>query len=141
MGPEGPRQEQADVLPWMEGPGWAVTPMHRSAFLILDSGEQLTLDTPLLIGRAPAQIPNLPPSTLYAWADLSRTMSKTHALLEWTGTAVTVTDLGSTNGTALTAGEDVTSPLLPFHPHQIGHGGRIRLGDRIVQVQVIGDPR
>ena len=139
--PLAPHPEQAGALPWMEGPGWTVTPIRRSALLLLDSGEQLTLDTPLLIGRAPAQIPNLPTSTLYAWADLSRTISKTHALLEWTGSAVTVTDLGSTNGTALATDQDVSSTLLPFHPHQVGNGAQIRIGDRAIQVQLVGDPR
>ncbi|WP_345063698.1 FHA domain-containing protein [Leifsonia kafniensis] len=139
--PRASRQEQSGVLPWMQGPGWAVTPIRRSALLVLDSGEQLTLDTPLLIGRAPAQIPNLPSSTLYAWADLSRTISKTHALIEWSGTAVTVTDLGSTNGTTLAADDDVSDPLLPFHPHRVGNGAQIRIGDRAIHVQLIGDPR
>ena len=108
--------------------------------LILDSGEQLSLDRPVLIGRSPTQLPTLPVSTLYAWADLSRTISKTHALLEWTGTAVKVTDLGSTNGTAISSPTDSRTLLFPFQPQHVGPGGRIELGDRVVQVDV-GDPR
>ncbi len=107
------------------------------ALIDLDSGEQLALHDALFIGRAPRHPAGRSSGALYAWADLSRTISKTHALVEWTGTAVQVTDLGSTNGTACAASGTASLSLLPFHPTLLPDDAQVQLGDRTLRIQTI----
>lgn len=106
--------------------------------VVLDSGERLSLDQALFIGRAPTQLPNLPSGTLFAWADLSRTISKTHVMIEWTGDAVTVTDLGSTNGTAFVDDDAEAEPLRPFESVRFDQAAELTLGDRSLWVHIGG---
>lgn len=100
----------------------------------LDSGQRFSLETALVLGRSPSA-PADAPAAVYQWADLSRTLSKSHARLEWDGRLVWVTDLGSTNGTALrTAG--APQQLLPHQRTPIPGDATLELGDRIVTVRV-----
>ncbi|MFH8251284.1 FHA domain-containing protein [Microbacterium sp. B2969] len=102
----------------------------------LDSGERLPLAIPLVLGRNPSA-PADAPADEYRWADLSRTLSKSHARLEWDGRLVWVTDLGSTNGTALRTG-GAAQPFLAFQRTPIPPGAILELGDRVVTVRVPG---
>lgn len=100
----------------------------------LDSGQRFSLETALVLGRSPSA-PADAPAAVYQWADLSRTLSKSHARLEWDGRLVWVTDLASTNGTALrTAG--ASQPLLPYQRTPVPADAVLELGDRIVTVRV-----
>ncbi|MET0735629.1 MAG: FHA domain-containing protein [Microbacterium sp.] len=98
----------------------------------LDSGERLPLDAALILGRNPAA-PADAPATVYQWPDLSRTLSKSHARLEWNGKSVWVTDLGSTNGTLLRA-DGRTQALVPFQRTPLPPDAILELGDRVVTV-------
>ncbi len=101
--------------------------------LELDSGQRLSLDSALIIGRNPTA-PADAPADVYRWADLSRTLSQSHARLEWDGRFVWVTDLASTNGTALrTAG--ASQELLPFQRTPIPGEVELELGDRVITVR------
>ena len=100
----------------------------------LDSGQRLALDSPLILGRNPSS-PVDAPAEVYRWADLSRTLSKSHARLEWDGRLVWVTDLSSTNGTFVrTAG--APQALLPHQRTPLSAEAILELGDRIVTVRV-----
>jgi hypothetical protein len=83
--------------------------------LVLDSGQRVSLSGGLLIGRNPSNAVGSIQHELLALPDLSRTLSKTHALIEWAGGEIWVTALGSTNGTALlgTAERDAAGEALP----------------------------
>lgn len=99
----------------------------------LDSGQRFSLEVPLVLGRNPSA-PADAPADEYRWADLSRTLSKSHARLEWDGRLVWVTDLGSTNGTVLrTAG--APQPLLAFQRTPLPADATLELGDRVVAVR------
>ena len=88
---------------------------------------------PLVLGRNPSA-PTDAPADAYRWTDLSRTLSKSHALLEWDGRLLWVTDLGSTNGTALrTSG--ARQPLLPHQRTPLPAEATLELGDRVVTVR------
>lgn len=106
----------------------------RAALVELDSGQRLALTSALILGRTPVAEPDAPAS-VYQWSDLSRTLSKSHARLEWDGQLVWITDLGSTNGTFLRAGR-TPQQLLPFQRTPLPAAATLELGDRIVNVRV-----
>lgn len=101
--------------------------------LLLDSGERLTLDTALVLGRDPSA-PADAPAEVYRWADMSRTLSKSHVRLEWDGRQVWVTDLGSTNGTFV-RGAGASTPLLPNQRTPVPTDVVLEIGDRTLTVR------
>lgn len=112
----------------------ALPGLTRSApVVVLDSGQTFSLDSPLVLGRNPAA-PVDAPAQLHRWVDLSRTLSKSHARLEWDGRLAWVTDLGSTNGTILQAA-GVPHPLLPFQRTPLPAEATLELGDRVIIVK------
>lgn len=106
--------------------------IRRPALVELDSGERLALETVLVIGRAPAAEAD---SRAHQWADLSRTLSKSHVRLEWDGEGLWATDLGSTNGTAI-QGPDEEHPLPAWQRTRVSDGTRLNVGDRHLIVRV-----
>lgn len=117
-------------------PARRVAPAHgfvRPAVVELDSGERLQLAASLIVGRDPLA-PVDAPAAVHRWSDLSRTLSKSHARLEWDGTQVWAIDLGSTNGTFV--GDDAGErELPPLQRIPIAGGTRLRLGDRHLTVR------
>jgi hypothetical protein len=104
----------------------------RPALVTLDSGQRLPLESSLVIGRSPVATPDAP-SPVFQWPDLSRTLSKSHARLEWDGHRAWITDLGSTNGTALrTAAGD--QPLIAHQRTPLPPDALLALGDRTLTV-------
>ncbi|ODT40254.1 MAG: hypothetical protein BGO45_16570 [Microbacterium sp. 71-36] len=101
--------------------------------LLLDSGERLTLDTALVLGRDPSA-PADAPAEVYRWADMSRTLSKSHVRLEWDGRQMWVTDLGSTNGTFV-RGAGASTPLLPHQRTPVPTDVVLEIGDRTLTVR------
>ncbi|MCC4247650.1 FHA domain-containing protein [Microbacterium testaceum] len=101
--------------------------------LLLDSGERLTLDTALVLGRDPSAPPDAP-AEVYRWADMSRTLSKSHVRLEWDGRQMWVTDLGSTNGTFV-RGAGASTPLLPHQRTPVPTDVVLEIGDRTLTVR------
>ncbi|WEO77910.1 FHA domain-containing protein [Cryobacterium sp. SO2] len=98
--------------------------------IVLDNDQSQQVDTSLLIGRRPDNRTGDEVHPLFAWTDLSRTMSKSHALVTWSGTLLWVTDLGSANGTTLVTYSGERRPLLPGQPTAAAPGWRVELGDR-----------
>jgi hypothetical protein len=101
--------------------------------LLLDSGERLSLDAALILGRAPAATADAP-AEVYRWADMSRTLSKSHVRLEWDGRQVWVIDLGSTNG-VFVRGDGSSTPLLPHQRTPVPTGVVLEIGDRTLTVR------
>lgn len=101
--------------------------------LLLDSGERLTLDTALILGRAPSA-PADAPAEVYRWADMSRTLSKSHVRLEWDGRQVWVIDLGSTNG-VFVRGDGAATPFLPHQRTPVPTGVVLEIGDRTLTIR------
>jgi hypothetical protein len=109
-------------------------PPADSVSLVFDTGERLEVATTLLVGRAPVN-PDGGTHPLLPLPDLSRTVSKTHALLEWSGSVLWVTDLGSSNGTALVSPDGERQLLLPGLRGAAAAGWAVELGDRRVTVR------
>jgi len=89
------------------GAARAAGDVRPSVGIVLESGERYQIDRSLVIGRNPVDPVVGADRPLLAWPDLSRRLSKTHVLLEWSGNVLWVTDLNSLTGTTLvTAGGD-----------------------------------
>lgn len=106
--------------------------------LTLDNGQAYSLLGPTVLGRNPArddaavralQVP-----------DLSRTISKSHALLEPQGGVLWVTDLGSMNGTAVALDGGALEPLPPHTRTVVRMGSTIEFGDRTATITSAGAP-
>ncbi|MDJ0350053.1 FHA domain-containing protein [Cryobacterium sp. PH29-G1] len=98
--------------------------------IVLDSGQTQQVRTTLLIGRRPANQPGGAQHPLFPWTDMSRTLSKTHALISWSGTALIVTDLGSANGTTLITDAGERQILPAGVGVAAAPGWSVHLGDR-----------
>lgn len=109
-----------------------------SVVLVLDTGERLSMESTLLIGRLPAGGGGEASHPVFAWPDLNRSLSKTHALLEWTGAVLWVTDLRSGNGSALVSPDGVVQPLVPGLRGPAAPGWSVRLGQRTIEVHPSG---
>nr|WP_186807524.1 FHA domain-containing protein [Microbacterium testaceum] len=124
------------AFPFPDAAPTGSTPGRRRGMvptLLLDSGERLTLDTALILGRAPSA-PADAPAEVYRWADMSRTLSKSHVRLEWDGRQVWVIDLGSTNG-VFVRGDGAATPLLPHQRTPVPTGVVLEIGDRTLTVR------
>ena len=108
--------------------------------LILDSGQRQVLHDSLLIGRSPEnkdlggrgrRHPTL------AVADLSRTLAKTHVLLEWSGSVLWVTDLHSAHGSTLISPTGERRTLVPGLRGPAGIGWTISCGQRTLTVHAV----
>jgi hypothetical protein len=113
------------------------SPASPSVSLVLDSGERLEVESSVLVGRAPANREG-EEHPLFAWPDLGRSLTKTHALLEWSGTVLWVTDMDSTNGSSLVAPDGTLQPLVPGLRGPAAPGYTIRLGERSLEVHPSG---
>ncbi|HLL62198.1 MAG TPA: FHA domain-containing protein, partial [Propionibacteriaceae bacterium] len=139
---EGPAPEAALFAP--SGPADALRPAaSETVALVFDTGRRHLLRGTLLIGRRPENShstnfadPRRPAvdHPLLGLADLSRTLSKTHVLLEWSGTVLWVTDLQSANGTVLRSPRGERRPLTPGVPAAAGIGWTVQCGARSFSV-------
>ncbi|WP_170285659.1 FHA domain-containing protein [Microbacterium rhizomatis] len=124
------------LMPFVFPEGVPAAPrgLHRGGVpvIALDSGQRLTVSSALVLGRSPSA-PADAPAEVYQWPDLSRSLSRSHARIEWDGRLVWVTDLGSTNGTFLQV-EAVAQELVPFQRTAIPPEATLELGDRMVTV-------
>ncbi|RZL88957.1 MAG: FHA domain-containing protein, partial [Variovorax sp.] len=75
----------------------------------------------------------------HALPDIARTLSRSHALLEWADGLLWVTDLHTTNGTTITAPDGAVQPLVPGQRTAAAIGWHVELGERDYTVTA-GDP-
>jgi hypothetical protein len=128
------------------GQGAAALPTSDAVAIVFDTGRRQVIHTSLLIGRSPennrateqrgaafatGELPAL------ALADLSRTLSKTHALLEWSGSVLWVTDLHSANGSVLVSPDGERRPLVPGIRGPAAIGWTVECGNRSFSVHAV----
>lgn len=116
---------------------YSLTEPSPEVVLVLDTGERLSMETTLLVGRLPVRTSE-EEHPVFAWPDISRSLSRTHALLEWTGTVLWVTDLRSGNGSALVGPDGLRQPLVPGLRGPAAGGWTVELGDRSFEVHPSG---
>jgi hypothetical protein len=128
------------------GQGATALPTSDSVAIVFDTGRRQVIHASLLIGRSPennrvAEQRGATPATgelpLLALADLSRTLSKTHALLEWSGSVLWVTDLHSANGSVLISPDGERRPLVPGIRGPAAIGWTVECGNRSFSVHAV----
>jgi len=100
MGQSDKTNRLAELTIAVDGAG-ADSDTAQVVTVLFDSGQRFELAPCAVIGRNPAPFAGMGDGAVVAIADLSRSLSKTHALLEWDGRELWVTDLGSSNGTGI----------------------------------------
>jgi hypothetical protein len=117
----------------------APTPDDRitsaAAALVLDSGESIRVGEPVVVGRKPeAQVDGVA-HRVHPWADLSRTVARTHALFAWSGSNMWITDLGGPSGTTVITPDGERRPLVARVPTAASIGWTVELGRRRLVIQ------
>lgn len=115
-------------------------PPRSSGRLVLPTGEVVELDRGVLIGRAPrasAGIGATGQPHLVRVASPDNEISRSHVEVYPEGSQVMVRDLGSTNGTTLSAPHGPSRRMSPGEPQQIEPGTTIRLAGQVAVV--LGD--
>jgi pSer/pThr/pTyr-binding forkhead associated (FHA) protein len=98
--------------------------------IVLSDGVSLPIYGPVVIGRNPSQ-ERFPDASVSAVADITQTMSKTHARFWADGDRLYVDDLNSTNGVALFPGGNAHGALAvePGVPAELRSGDVVQLGE------------
>jgi hypothetical protein len=104
-----------------------------TALLKSSAGESFVITGRALIGRRPT-----PPATehfdhIVTLVDATKTMSKTHLVIEWRGDQLWITDRGATNGTTV-ARSGHKNELEAEHPYRLFSGDVIHVGGQRVTV-------
>src|SRR5690606_34390050 len=124
-------------LPHLDGaavPSLAVaTPRTPPARLVLSTGAVVSLERPVLIGRAPqvARVSNAEMPRLVTVPSPTSDISRTHAQVRQEGDEVLVTDLHSTNGVLLIRPGAAPQRLHPGEPTVVGPEDLVDLGDGV----------
>jgi hypothetical protein len=116
--------------PWPTQPFEGIAlPIH--ALLRATDGATVTLDRPVLIGRAPAADPAaVPAPRLLTVQSPSQDISRTHLRVAFVDGQITVTDLHSTNGTIVVAPSSGTQQrIAPGGTVEVELGSVLELGD------------
>lgn len=122
-------------------PGPPVQSQAPAWRLVGASGLEIVIDGRLVLGRDPVAA-GASDARPVALDDPTRTVSKTHAVIEPTAEGVRVTDLRSTNGSRVEAPGAPLSELVPGEPGEAPAGSAIYLGelglrvDRVVRSTV-----
>ncbi|MBK8447640.1 MAG: FHA domain-containing protein [Micropruina sp.] len=112
--------------------------------LLLDNGVQVALTGSSLVGRDPTNEPGQS-HQLLAVPDLTRSISRVHALLEPDADCVWLTDTGATNGTraatpSAAGGTVIERWLRPGERVAVRAGSTIHLGDRALRLSRSNHP-
>lgn len=107
-------------------------PQVKQLRLTTDDGAERVVDRAVVIGRNPSA-----PGTevLFVMKDDTRSVSKTHLMIDGTGEDITVTDLGSTNGSTILREDGSRENLVPNSPTVLPTGAQLTLGDRTLSVE------
>ncbi|GAA1442378.1 FHA domain-containing protein [Leifsonia poae] len=106
------------------------------------SGDILTLDRPVLVGRRPAmlRVSSGEEPRLVAVVSPAHEVSSTHVQIEQVGDAVVVTDLRSTNGTTVTPAGGEASRVRPGESVVVLPGTQVEIGDgNIIEITAARD--
>jgi hypothetical protein len=106
-----------------------------AARLVLESGDELVVDGPALLGRAPEPTPAV--RRVHALPDLSRGIARTHLLVDWSDGLLWITDLGSPSGTSVRSADGAFRPLVPDVRTAVAPGWQVRLGGRTLTVRSV----
>ncbi|MCQ1957319.1 RDD family protein [Arthrobacter sp. zg-Y826] len=109
-----------------------VASRHRSTGVLMqfDDGAAVVVTGTALLGRNPATKPQETVGQLLDFADMGRSVSKTHLHLQADPKGVWVTDRNSTNGSAVVTAQGLREELEPLRPVLAPVGSTVFFGDR-----------
>lgn len=132
-------------LPHLDGPvpGPLAVPTARTrppARVALSTGAVVSLERPVLIGRAPqvSRVANAQLPRLVTVPSPTSDISRTHAQVRQDGDDVLVTDLHSTNGVVVTRVGAAPQRLHPGEPSVVEPGDVIDIGDGVTFTVELG---
>lgn len=132
--PSAPPAASVAVPPGLRPP--VPRPETEAVFeLASAAGETIPLLGRVIVGRNPTVDAAHPDARPVALQDPTRTVSKTHALVEVGQGRVLITDLHSTNGVAVQAGGGELTVLDPGAPADLSVGSTLRLGDLVLTLR------
>ena len=102
---------------------------------MLPSGEHTVVSTALFIGRNPTRAVGDVEGELLSVNDTTKSVSKTHALLEVVQGQLFVTDLDSTNGVYVVSDEADDVQAAPMQRTPVPPGSDLELGEFLIQVE------
>jgi hypothetical protein len=107
----------------------------RSWRIVMQGSPPILVSSTLFLGRNPTPTPGHERSPVFALDDATKSISKTHAMLEVDGDTLWVHDLNSTNGVwIITEGEEPLG-VVPGERAQVPAGSDLELGDVVIQVE------
>jgi len=101
-----------------------------------NTGQTVTVDGLVLVGRNPQPRPGDTEPTLVALDTHSQSISKTHLALEVLSGQLYVTDRGSTNGTEIAVDGGNSTKIAPEQPVRLERGSSVNFGDCSFNVNV-----
>ncbi|MGP9662342.1 RDD family protein [Arthrobacter sp. AOP36-C1-22] len=132
--PPAPHQEVAgvdeDEAEYTQLRSAAVAQTVRGARLRFDDGQVMVLDSTALVGRNPAAQDGEGVAELFNYADMGRSVSKTHLHLAADSSGVWVTDRNSTNGSGIAGADGVRKSLAAGKSQHAEYGETVYFGDR-----------
>lgn len=102
--------------------------------ITLESGESVSVDGALYLGRNPTAGTDYPTASTLVINDPRKSVSKTHAVLLVNGQSASLTDLHSTNGCAVIGADGSELVLTPRVPLPVVSGATIKLGDYVLRL-------
>ena len=105
--------------------------------LMFDDGSTVVVTGTALLGRNPAAKPEENADQLLDFADMGRSVSKTHLHLQADPNGVWVTDRNSTNGSAVLTAQGLRENLEPMRPVLAPSGSTVFFGDRSFTVSPV----
>ena len=104
--------------------------------LVLQDGQRHPIDPVVLIGRDAAADARWPGARLVSVIDSTKSVSKTHAVIEIDAAGVWITDLRSTNGVFVEQPEGTEFDLEPGIRTAVAPGSEVLLGDYSLTVEM-----
>lgn len=110
-------------------------PKFAPWYLVLDSGRHIQVDARSLVGRGASPDPRWPDAVLVHVTDPTKTMSKTHTLVEADGDIIWFTDLDSTNGMSIARGGTEPRQLVSGVRESASAGDAVHLGQFVIRIE------
>ena len=129
--------QESDAGPGVDDETRISAPRHtaRGWRLIVEGLDPVPVEGVLFLGRSPVAAPEHPAARVLAVDDPSKSVSKTHAMLELEDGVLWAHDLDSTNGVwVVPAGQDAIE-VTPGTRVAVPAGADLELGDLVIQVE------
>ena len=107
--------------------------------LLLDTGQSIPVDRTIVLGRAPS--PVSPGDVPIPVDDQTRSLSRTHVRITPTASGISIVDMNSANGTRARTPNGRTHTLVPGQPLELPLNSQLLLGERLISVVDLRQPR